>query len=506
MNNLPLVLLILDGFGLSEASPGNAISNAKTPVFDYLWENLPHTELQASGLAVGLPEGQMGNSEVGHLTIGAGRVIKQTLVEIDDAIASGQLYENPTLQQALTETKSKNGRLHLVGLVSDGGVHSHLNHLVALIKAAKQSELEHVFIHAITDGRDTAPRSGLDFIQELDLELLRVGVGEIATVSGRYYAMDRDKRWDRISKAYQAMVDGIGEKFDSAEEAIADSYSKKITDEFVEPCVINQSGTIQDQDTVIFFNFRPDRMIQLVATFDRPTEVDFEILHPPKQLALFSMVKYDDQLATEVLFPKQVIKRTLGETLSNNNLKQARIAETEKYAHVTYFLNGGEDFVFKNEERILIPSPKVATYDMQPAMSASEVADTVIADLETRKSDVLIVNFANCDMVGHTGDFTATMRAVETIDSEMGRILAALEQRNGTALVTADHGNAEKMLDKTGQPFTAHTSNLVPLILTRADYQLKSGGSLADIAPTILALLDIQKPSEMTGESLLQWN
>ncbi len=506
MNNLPLVLLILDGFGLAEPGPGNAITNAKTPVFDYLWQNMPHAQLEASGLAVGLPEGQMGNSEVGHLNIGAGRIVKQTLVEIDDAIASGEFENNSVLQEALQATKNNDGRLHLIGLVSDGGVHSHVNHLTAIVEAAKKTELDHVFIHAITDGRDTAPKSGLDFIQALDLELLRIGVGEIATVAGRYYAMDRDKRWERIAKAYEAMANGVGERFDTAEEAITASYENDVTDEFVEPCVINPSGTISDGDTVIFFNLRPDRMIQIVTAFEYPNEVGFSITKPPKNLSLFSFTKYDDSLSTNVLFPKQIIKRTLGELLSNNGLKQARIAETEKYAHVTYFFNGGEDFVFKNENRTLVPSPKVATYDMQPAMSATEVADAVIADLEAKQSDVLIVNFANCDMVGHTGYFDAAMQAVETVDREMGRILAAVEQRGGVALITADHGNAEQMRDEKDQPFTAHTTNPVPLILTKSEYQLKDGGKLADIAPTILALIGIKQPSEMTGESLLKWS
>lgn len=504
MNNLPFVLLILDGFGLAEPGPGNAVSNAKTPVFDYLWQNMPHTELQASGQAVGLPEGQMGNSEVGHLNIGAGRVVKQAFVEINDAIEDNQLEKNTVLQNALQTAKENNGRLHLIGLVSDGGVHSHINHLVALIEAAKAAEVEQAFIHAITDGRDTDPKAGLDFIQALDMELLRIGIGEIATISGRYYAMDRDKRWKRTAKAYQAMIDGIGESFDTAEEAIAASYDQNVTDEFIEPCVINSNGTIRDNDTIIFFNFRPDRMIQIATALDRPDEVEFAIAKPPKRLSLFSMTKYDDLLSAKVLFPKQIVKRTLGEILSNSGLKQARIAETEKYAHVTYFFNGGEDFVFKNEHRTLVPSPKVATYDMQPAMSASEVADAAITDLETSKSDVLVVNFANCDMVGHTGDFAATMRAVETVDSEMGRILTALRQRGGVALVTADHGNAETMLDGKGKPCTTHTTSPVPFILTKTGYQLREGGKLADVAPTILELIGIKQPTEMTGESLLQ--
>lgn len=504
MNNLPLVLLILDGFGLAEPGPGNAISNAKTPVFDQLWQTMPHTQLEASGLAVGLPDGQMGNSEVGHLNIGAGRVVKQTLVEIDDAIENREFAKNTVLQQALQTAKKSNDRLHLVGLVSNGGVHSHINHLVALVEAAKSAGIEQVFIHVITDGRDTAPKSGIDFVQALDLELIRIGVGEIATVAGRYYAMDRDKRWDRIAKAYQAMTEGIGERYDSAEEAIAVSYDNNITDEFIKPCVINPNGMIDSDDTVIFFNFRPDRTIQLATAFDSPEEVDFAIITPPKNLSLFSMTRYNDTLETQVLFPKQIIKRTLGEVLSNSGLKQARIAETEKYAHVTYFFNGGEDFVFKGEHRTLVPSPKVATYDMQPAMSVEEVADAVITDLNAQKSDVLIVNFANCDMVGHTGDFDAAVQATEAVDREMGRVLSALSQRSGTALIIADHGNAEVMLDGQNQPCTTHTTSPVPFILTKTNYQLRDNGKLADIAPTILDLIGIKQPSEMTGESLLQ--
>lgn len=497
MNNLPLLLVILDGFGLSDNDYGNAIKTAKTPVFDKLWNEFAHTKLFASGLTVGLPDGQMGNSEVGHLNIGTGRVVKQSLVEIDDAIANGSLQINPFLQEAFSQAKENNS-IHLLGLVSDGGVHSHINHLTALVQYAKEAGIENIYIHAITDGRDVAPKSAIDYIQQLDLELMNIGAGEIATLGGRFYAMDRDKRTERTKKYYDAICGGLANRFESAEDAINNAYKAGVTDEFIEPVVINDSGLIKSNDVVICFNFRPDRMIQIVESLENPTEKGgLEDLH----LKIYSMTKYSDNLNAKVLFPKQILKKTLGEVLAANNISQMRIAETEKYPHVTYFFNGGIEQTFRNENRILIPSPKVATYDMQPEMSAHEVANAVIKTIKNKTSDVIIVNFANCDMVGHTGIFDAAVKAVETVDTELGRILDIFK---GTLLVTADHGNAEVMLSENGEPYTAHTTNLVPLIINSKQIELAENGRLCDIAPTILDILNIQKPEEMDGQSLIK--
>ena len=504
MNNLPLVLLILDGFSLSEPGPGNAVSLASTPNFDKLWQNYPHCQLEASGLAVGLPTGQMGNSEVGHTNIGAGRIVKQDLVEIDDAIVSEDFFTKPILQKALATAKERGSKLHLLGLVSDGGVHSHLNHLIALLKAAKQANIDQTYVHVITDGRDTAPKSALGFVQQLDLAILDLGIGEIATVMGRYYAMDRDKRWERVAKAYNALTAGIGERYDSAEEAITASYTNDITDEFILPSVINQNGLIETGDVVICFNFRSDRMIQIVKILEDPHAADFTVEQPADNLAIFTMTPYSTDIKADVLFAKPLLKRTLGEIIAANHLRQSRIAETEKYAHVTYFMNGGIEQQFKNENRILIPSPKVATYDMQPEMSVEQVAQAVIETIEQKTSDVLIVNFANCDMVGHTGDIPATIKAVEAVDSALGRVWQAVERAGGSLLITADHGNAETMLEADGKPCTSHTTNPVPFIVVGREPVKLQNGKLADIAPTILQLLNVKQPTEMTGESLIK--
>lgn len=504
MNNLPLTLLILDGFGLAEAGPGNAVSLASTPNFDFLWQSYPHCELEASGLAVGLPAGQMGNSEVGHTNIGAGRVVKQDLVAIDDAVADHSLSQNPVLQEAFASAKERGTKLHLVGLVSDGGVHSHINHLIALLEASKQAELEQVYIHAITDGRDTAPKSALDFLQQLDLAILNVGVGKIASVSGRYYAMDRDKRWERLSKAYCAIVMGEGEVADSAESAVENSYQQDTTDEFILPTVIDSNGKIENGDVVLCFNFRSDRMIQLVTALENFHSLPLENCKEVENLDIYTMTSYSQDLQAKVLFGKPLLKRTLGEVLASLGLRQTRIAETEKYPHVTYFFNGGLEQQFKNEDRILIPSPKVATYDMQPEMSVEMVADSVVKTLANASSDVIIVNFANCDMVGHTGDIPATIKAVEAVDLALGRVKQAVEYAGGVLIVIADHGNAEMMLEADGKPCTAHTTNPVPCIVMGAGELKLKNGKLADIAPTILELIGAKKPAEMSGESLLQ--
>lgn len=504
MQKTPLVLLILDGFGLAEASPGNAISLASTPNFDRLWQTYSHSQLTASGLAVGLPEGQMGNSEVGHTNIGAGRIVKQDLVAIDDAIKEGEIFHNPELLRAIDVAKERGAKLHLLGLVSDGGVHSHINHLVALLAVAKQAGLNQVFVHAITDGRDTAPKSALGFIQQLDLAMLELEIGEIATLSGRYYAMDRDKRWERVAKSYNAFVAGAGEIFASAEEAIATSYANNITDEFILPSIINCDGLIGDDDVVICFNFRSDRMIQISSVLENPDAAQFETQALAKNLYIVTMTRYGEEIKAPVLFEKPLLKRTLGEIIASSGLRQSRIAETEKYPHVTYFMNGGIEQQFKNENRILIPSPKVATYDMQPEMSVEQVAQVIVEAIKQKASDVLIVNFANCDMVGHTGDIPATIKAVEAVDTALGRVWQAIEQAGGTLLVTADHGNAETMLEPDGKPCTSHTTNPVPFIVVGCKTVELQNGKLADIAPTILQLLGIKQPAEMTGESLIK--
>lgn len=490
MQKSPLVLIILDGFGLAPTGPGNAISLARKPYFDYIWQNYPHSKLHASGLDVGLPIGQMGNSEVGHLNIGAGRVVKQLLVEIDDQISDGRFRQNQTMLDCFEEAKNNNGTLHLLGLVSDGGVHSHISHLIEIVRFARDYGLDRVHIHAITDGRDTAPESALDFIQELDLELIDLNFGDISTISGRYYAMDRDNRWERTEESFNNLtrLDSVVEA--SAEDVISKSYAIGTSDEFIKPVQINPNGLISKNDSVLCFNFRPDRMRQITT----------KLLELTSNVYTFS--NYGSDLDTKIIFPKQILKRTLGEIIATNNLSQARIAETEKFPHVTYFMNGGEEQTFKNEIRNLIPSPKVATYDMQPEMSVEGVARSVIDNLVTATSDVIIVNFANCDMVGHTGDISATIKAVEAVDKALGSVLKSVSDAEGIAVITADHGNAEEMLDEHGQVATAHTTNPVPFIITTGGISLRDG-SLSDIAPTILDILNIKKPAEMTGESLI---
>lgn len=499
----PLLLLILDGFGIAEPSNNNAISQANMPNYDSLWQQFPHTQLEASGRVVGLPDGQMGNSEVGHLSIGAGRTVKQTLLEINDIIASNQLENQPALAKALHDASLKpDGRLQLIGLVSDGGVHSDINHLKALIKLAKAAKISQVFVHVITDGRDTDPRSGLEFAQELDLFMLEQKIGKIASVSGRYYAMDRDQRWDRTELAYQAIVDGEGEAFTTAEQAIEASYNQNVTDEFIKPAVIDPSGKLAATDTVICFNFRPDRMIQLTQSL---TASQFDYFKRPiSKFNLLTMTEYQPNLNAKVIFPKTSVKQTLGEILAEHQLKQHRVAETEKYAHVTYFLNGGQHNPFTGEKRTLIESPKVATYDLQPEMSVQGVSQVIIDDLSAGESQVIIANFANPDMVGHTGNIPATIAALEAVDTELGRVVSALTQHDGTMILIADHGNAEAMRSDDDQPLTAHTTNPVPCIVTRADIKLRPRGSLIDVAPTILDLLNLEQPKLMTGRSLIQ--
>ncbi|MEN9229723.1 MAG: 2,3-bisphosphoglycerate-independent phosphoglycerate mutase [Thermostichus sp. DG02_5_bins_236] len=507
----PVVLVILDGWGHRDALDGNAVLGAHTPVLDSLWAAYPHTLLEASGRAVGLPAGQMGNSEVGHLTLGAGRVVPQELVRISDAVESGSLLQEPLLVNLCCTLKERGGRLHLLGLCSKGGVHSHIDHLYGLLKLAAQAQVP-TYIHAITDGRDTLPRDGITVLAALQKELDLLGNGVIATLSGRYYAMDRDRRWDRIQKAYEVMTeDGPGQGR-SAAEVMEEFYGQDLTDEFIPPTRL-APGAIQDGDGVIFFNFRPDRARQLTQAFVSPNFSGFERPLLPK-LTFITMTQYEADLPVEVLFKPQNLDHLLGQVVSEASLKQLRIAETEKYAHVTYFFNGGIEQPFAGEDRILVQSPMVTTYDQAPEMSAIEVTEKVIEAVACREYSLVILNYANPDMVGHTGNYEATVRALETVDQCMGKLLAAVVDVGGTTLILADHGNAELMWDEDHNPWTAHTTNPVPCILVEgegrkipghgADVKLRSGGTLADVAPTLLQILGLPQPQEMTGRSLLQ--
>jgi 2,3-bisphosphoglycerate-independent phosphoglycerate mutase len=508
----PVVLVILDGWGYCEEKRGNAISAAKTPIMDSLWAVYPHTLIRTSGKAVGLPEGQMGNSEVGHLNIGAGRVVPQELVRISDAVEDGSLATNPALVKICQEVRSRNGKLHLVGLCSDGGVHSHITHLFGLLNLAKDQQLSQVYIHAITDGRDTPPTDGIKAIQQLQDYINLVGVGQIATVSGRYYALDRDRRWDRVQTAYNVMTqDGEGSGL-SALEVLKASYQEGVTDEFIVPLRI-APGAIEPGDGVIFFNFRPDRARQLTQAFVSSNFSGFA-REQIKPLSFVTFTQYDPELPVSVAFLPQNLSNILGEVIANHGLKQFRTAETEKYAHVTYFFNGGLEEPFAGEDRELVSSPMVATYDKEPAMSAQAVTDVAIAAIEKREYSLVVMNYANPDMVGHTGKIEATVTAIETVDRCLGRLVEAIGKVGGTVLITADHGNAEYMLDEEGNPWTAHTTNPVPLILIEGEkikipgygtnVELRNDGKLADLAPTILEILRLPQPPEMTGRSLLK--
>ena len=506
----PTVLLILDGFGLRDETEHNAIALADTPVLDRLMKECPFVKGNASGLAVGLPEGQMGSSEVGHLNIGAGRIVYQDLVRITKSIEDDDFFENEALLKAVNNAKEKGTSLHIYGLLSDGGVHSHNTHLYALLELAKRHGLEKVYVHCFTDGRDTPPESGKDYIQELQDKMDSIGCGKIATVGGRYYAMDRDNHWDRVEKAYRAMTLGEGVTANSALEAVTQSYAKGETDEFIQPTVVMEDGapvaTIGDGDSIIFFNYRPDRAREITRTFCCD-EFDGFDRGPRKQVTYVCFTDYDVTIPNKaVAFDKQTIVNTLGEWLSANGKKQARIAETEKYAHVTFFFNGGVEAPNEGEDRFLIPSPEVATYDLQPEMSAPQVCDTLIEKIQSGEYDIIITNFANSDMVGHTGVEAATIEAIACLDACIGRVVDAVEAVNGQLFICADHGNAEMMVNpETGDPLTAHTTNPVPFILVNYDpaYTLREGGCLADIAPTLLEMMGMEKPAEMTGESLL---
>ena len=502
MNKTPTTLIIMDGYGLSAGTVGNAVRTAKTPRLDQLFQEYAHTTLDASGLDVGLPEGQMGNSEVGHTNIGAGRVVFQDLPRITKSIADGDFFENPAYLHAMDNCLENGTSLHLMGLLSDGGVHSHLHHLFALLELAKRKGLEKVYIHAFLDGRDVSPTSGEGFVAETVAKCQELGVGKIATVMGRYYAMDRDKRWDRVEQAYDAMVYGEGARENpSPVDAVKESYAAGVTDEFVEPVVCDAEGTINDNDSIIFFNFRPDRAREITRTLVDPDFDGFTRQYFP--VTFVCNTEYDATMPNvEVAYPRKSVNNGLGEYLSQLGLTQLRIAETEKYAHVTFFFNGGSETVFPGEDRVLVASPKVATYDLQPEMSAYEVCDKCVERIESGAYDVIILNFANCDMVGHTGVFDAAVKAVETVDECVGRVVDATLKMGGIAMVTADHGNAEQMEEADGSPMTAHTTNVVPFILCGAGTELRKG-RLADIAPTILDVMGLAYPEEMDGSTLI---
>ena len=509
MDKKTTMLMILDGFGVNENSEGNAVKLAKIPNINEIMKQYPNTIIHTSGLDVGLPEGQMGNSEVGHTNIGAGRIVYQELTRITKSIEDGDFFSNQELVSAIENCKKNNSKLHVLGLLSDGGVHSHMRHLFAILELAKRKDFEDVYVHCFLDGRDTPPASADGYIAELEEKMKEKGVGKIATISGRFYAMDRDKRWERVKEAYDALVNGEGHRFASATAAIENSYQKEIFDEFVKPSIICKNdepvATIGENDSVIFFNFRPDRAREITRTIVDPDFDGFERKYFKTYFVTFT--NYDETLLpyVHIAFKKEEIKNTLGEYISKLGLTQLRIAETEKYAHVTFFFNGGEEKQYEGEDRILIPSPKVETYDMKPEMSAGEVTDKVVDAINSKKYDVIILNYANPDMVGHTGSLEATIKALEFLDGCVKRVVDAIENNDGTLLITADHGNAEQMIDyKTGELHTAHTTNPVPLVLIgREDVKLKEG-RLADLAPTMLDLMNLEKPAEMTGESLIE--
>jgi 2,3-bisphosphoglycerate-independent phosphoglycerate mutase len=510
MKKRPTLLLILDGFGLNENTKANAVYTAKTPNIDRLMKEYPFVHGNASGLHVGLPDGQMGNSEVGHLNMGAGRVVFQELTRITKEIEDGDFFKNEALLNAMNNVKKNNSALHLYGLLSDGGVHSHNTHLYGLLEMAKREGVSNVYVHCFMDGRDTAPTSGITYVEELQKKMKEIGVGKIATIMGRYYAMDRDNRWERIEKAYRALTEGEGVKVEDAAAGLKASYDNDVTDEFVLPIVATENGkpvaTINDNDSIIFYNFRPDRAREISRTFCCD---DFDGFNrgPRKKVHYTCFTEYDVTIPNkEIAFKKVELKNTFGEYISSLGLKQARIAETEKYAHVTFFFNGGVEKPYEGEDRFLINSPKVATYDLQPEMSVYEVCENLVNAILSEKYDVIICNFANPDMVGHTGVFEAAVKACEAVDECVGEVVQAIKKVDGQMFLCADHGNSEQLVDyETGEPLTAHTTNPVPFILINADekYKLKDNGRLCDIIPTLLELMEIEKPKEMTGESLL---
>lgn len=504
MRKKPVSLIILDGFGYTPVEKGNAVMAAKTPNIDKYMADYPHNLIKCSGMDVGLPNGQMGNSEVGHTNIGAGRVVYQELTRITKAIEDGEFFKNEALIAAVENCKTNNSALHIMGLVSDGGVHSHNTHLYALLELAKRNNIEKVYVHCFLDGRDVPPTSGADYVSELEAKMAEIGVGKVGTVMGRFYAMDRDNRWERVEKAYRAIALGEGERCTNAVDAIKESYKTDITDEFVVPTIVEGTEHVKENDSVIFFNFRPDRAREITRTFVSENFDGFSRVYFPVYYVCFT--QYDATMPNvDIAFKPTSLDDTFGEYISKHGLKQLRIAETEKYAHVTFFFNGGVEREYEGEDRALISSPKVATYDMKPEMSAYEVAEECVNRINSDKYDVIVLNFANCDMVGHTGVFDAAVAAVEAVDTCLGKVIDAILAKGGCAIVTADHGNAEQMLDEDGNVQTAHSTNVVPLILIGAEGKdLKEEGKLADIAPTMLDLLDLEKPDVMTGESMIK--
>ena len=497
--------MILDGWGIAPASSSNAATLAKTPNLDKYFAEYPHTQLEASGLEVGLPAGQIGNSEVGHLNIGSGRIIYQSLTRISKSITDGDFFTNPVLVKVMDEVKASGKALHLLGLLSDGGVHSHITHIIALLEMAQKHGLSKIYVHAFLDGRDVPPQSALTYVEQLEAAMAKIGVGKIATVSGRYYAMDRDKRWERLAKAYATVVKGEGAKYASATEGIQASYDAGVTDEFVMPFTIEGvEATITAGDGVIFANFRPDRAREITRAIIDEDFPYFERPQSARPVHFACMAQYDATIAAPVAYPPESIDDTLGQVLAERGMHQLRIAETEKYAHVTFFFNGGVEEPNKNEERILIPSPKVATYDLQPEMSAEEVTQALLAELDKDKFDVVILNFANPDMVGHTGVLAAAIKAMEKVDNCVGRIVEKVLSLDGSVCICADHGNLEKMAEADGKPNTAHTTNPVPFLLVSKEKHGLQQGILADIAPTMLELLHIPQPKAMTGKSLIK--
>ncbi|TCP69582.1 2,3-bisphosphoglycerate-independent phosphoglycerate mutase [Baia soyae] len=506
----PALLCILDGFGLRSSEHGNAVAQAKKPNFDRYWDQYPHTTLGASGLSVGLPDGQMGNSEVGHLNIGAGRVVYQELTRVTKSISEGGFFENETFLGAIRHVKEHNTRLHLYGLLSDGGVHSHIEHLFALLELAAKEQVKEVYIHAFLDGRDVAPDSAVSYIKRLEDKIKELGVGQIATVQGRYYAMDRDKRWERTEKSYRAMVYGEGPSYTDPIKAVEESYHKSVYDEFVMPTVIVDEdqkpvGTIKDHDSVIFYNFRPDRAIQISLAF---TNTDFRGFdrgeRAPKDLYYVCLTHFSETVGGYVAYKSTNLDNTYGEVISQQGLRQLRIAETEKFPHVTFFFSGGREEPYPGEDRILIKSPNVATYDLKPEMSAYELTDSLLEAINKDVYDTIILNFANPDMVGHSGKLEPTIKAVEAVDECLGKIVDLVIAKGGVAIITADHGNADMVIDDNERPFTAHTTNPVPCIITKEGVTLREDGILADLTPTLLDLLQVSKPTEMTGTSLVQ--
>ena len=505
MSKAPVAMLIMDGFGINPSDYGNAIKAAKTPNLDRYFAEYPNHIIGASGLDVGLPDGQMGNSEVGHTNMGAGRIVYQQLVKITKSIQDGDFFENPALKAAMENAKANGTALHLMGLLSPGGVHSHMTHMYGLVEMAKRFGLEKVFIHAFLDGRDVPPSSAAEYMEEAVAELGKIGVGKIGVISGRFYAMDRDNAWDRVEKAYDALVLGEGVQEDDPVQAIKNSYANGVTDEFMLPAVVAKDAKIAEGDSVIFFNFRPDRARQITRAFVDPEFKGFERKKGYFPVHFVCMAQYDATMPNvSVAFPPEELTMTLGEVLAKAGKTQLRIAETQKYAHVTFFFNGGEEKQFEGEERILIKSPDVETFDMKPEMSAYEVTEAVLKEIAADKFDAIILNYANCDMVGHTGVFDAAVQAVEAVDDCVGQVTEAILAKGGKVIITADHGNADKMMEDDGSPFTAHTTNPVPAIIIGSDAKkVREGGVLADLAPTMLQLMGIPQPKEMTGKTLI---